>query len=93
MALPGIAAAFIIAFLFAWNELLFGIIITGGTPSQTLSPSILGLSPNMPGFRTQFTLFASSSMLSTIPPLIMALLFQRYITGLNLVDPTTMARD
>ena len=42
MAAPGIAAAFIIAFLFCWNELLFGIILTGGTPAQTLSPAQIG---------------------------------------------------
>ena len=45
MGMPGISAAFIIAFLFAWNELLFGIILTGGTQAQTLSPALLAISP------------------------------------------------
>ena len=40
MAMPGISAAFIIAFLFCWNELLFGIILTGGSTAQTLSPAL-----------------------------------------------------
>jgi multiple sugar transport system permease protein len=93
MAAPGIAAAFIIAFLFCWNELLFGIILTGGTPAQTLSPALLALSPLMPGFRTEFVLFAAASILSTVPPLLLALFFQRYITGLNIVDPVTVATD
>jgi multiple sugar transport system permease protein len=93
MAAPGIAAAFIIAFLFCWNELLFGIILTGGTPAQTLSPALLALSPLMPGFRTEFVLFAAASVLSTVPPLLLALFFQRYITGLNIVDPVTVATD
>lgn len=90
MAAPGIAAAFIIAFLMAWNELLFGIVLVGGSPAETLSPALLGLSPNMPGFRTVFVLFAAASILSTIPPLILALFFQRYITGLNIADPVTV---
>lgn len=87
MAAPGIAAAFIIAFLVAWNDLLFGIVLTGGTSSQTLSPSLLGLSPLMPGFSTELTLFAAASVLSTLPPLALALVFQRFITGLNISDP------
>jgi multiple sugar transport system permease protein len=93
MAAPGIAAAFIIAFLVAWNDLLFGIVLTGGTASQTLSPSLLGLSPLMPGFRTELVLFAAASILSTVPPLLLALVFQRFITGLNLSDPVTVGSD
>lgn len=93
MAAPGIAAAFIIAFLVSWNDLLFGIVLTGGTSSQTLSPALLGLSPLMPGFRTELVLFAAASMLSTIPPLVLALIFQRFITGLNLSDPVTTGAD
>jgi multiple sugar transport system permease protein len=93
LAAPGIAAAFIIALLMAWNELLFAMVLVGGSPAETLSPALLGLSPNMPGFRTVFVLFAAASILSTIPPLVLALLFQRYITGLNLADPMTSQRD
>jgi multiple sugar transport system permease protein len=93
MAAPGIAAAFIIAFLIAWNELLFGIVIVGGTPAETLSPALLGLSPNMPGFRTVFVLFAAASILSTVPPLVLAMVFQRYITNLNIADPLTVQPD
>jgi multiple sugar transport system permease protein len=93
MAAPGIAAAFIIAFLMAWNELLFAMILVGGSPAETLSPAILGLSPNMPGFRTIFVMFAAASMLSTLPPLVLALIFQRYITGLNIADPVTVVQD
>jgi multiple sugar transport system permease protein len=89
MALPGIVAAFVIAFLAAWNELLFGIVLTGGTAKQTLSPALLAFSPTMPsgGANLGMTLFAAGSVLSTIPPLILALLVQRYITRLNIADP------
>ena len=80
MALPGISASFIIAFLFCWNELLFGIILTGGTNAQTLSPALQTVSQNI-------VLFASASTLSILPPLFLALFFQRFITRLNIVDP------
>jgi multiple sugar transport system permease protein len=93
MALPGIVAAFIISFLFAWNELLFAIVLTGGTPAETLSPAIVGLSPTAGGsFTPGFTMFAAASMISVIPPLILATIFQRYITSLNIVDPVTAGR-
>jgi multiple sugar transport system permease protein len=96
MATPCIAAAFVIAFLTAWNELLFGIVITGGTEKQTLSPALLAFSPTMPSTGTAnlgMTLFAAGSVLSTVPPLILALLVQHYITRLNVADPVTSLGD
>jgi multiple sugar transport system permease protein len=95
MALRGVVAAFVIAFLAAWNELLFGIVLTGGTAKQTLSPALLAFSPTMPsgGANLGMTLFAAGSVLSTIPPLILALLVQRYITRLNIADPVMLRGD
>jgi multiple sugar transport system permease protein len=92
MATPGIAAAFVIAFLTTWNELLFALVLTGGTAKQTLSPALLAFSPTMPSTGTAnlgMTLFAAGSVLSSVPPLILALLVQRYITRLNVADPVT----
>ncbi len=90
MAAPGISAAFIIAFLFAWNELLFGIILVGGTQWQTLSPALLAISPLTAVGYSPIALFSAASALSIAPPLILALIFQRYITRLNIVDPVTV---
>ena len=90
MAAPGISAAFIIAFLFAWNELLFGIILVGGTQWQTLSPALLAISPLTAVGYSPIALFSAASTLSIAPPLILALIFQRYITRLNIVDPVTV---
>ena len=89
MAMPGISAAFIIAFLFCWNELLFGIILVGGTSAQTLSPALLAISPLGAVGATPMVLFAAASTLSIAPPLVLALIFQRFITRLNIVDPIT----
>ena len=80
MALPGISAAFIIAFLFCWNELLSAIILTGGSSAQTLSPALQTTVQNI-------VLFAAANTLSILPPLLLALFFQRFITRLNIVDP------
>ena len=89
MAMPGISAAFIIAFLFCWNELLFGIILVGGTNAQTLSPALLAISPLGSIGATPMVLFAAASTLSIVPPLVLALVFQRFITRLHIVDPIT----
>jgi multiple sugar transport system permease protein len=93
LAAPGITAAFVISFLIAWNELLFGIVLTGGTSAQTLSPALLGLSPNMPSTQSVMTLFAAASMLAALPPLVLAMLAQGYITKLNIADPVTTQGD
>jgi multiple sugar transport system permease protein len=96
LAMPGIAAAFVIAFLSVWNELLFGLVLAGGTARQMLSPALLAFSPAMPSTGTAnlgMTLFAAGSALSTVPPLILALLAQRYITRLNIADPVTAQAD
>ena len=89
MAAPGISAAFIIAFLFCWNELLFGIILVGGTSGQTLSPTLLAIGPLTAAGASPMVLFAAASTLSIAPPLILALIFQRFITRLHIVDPIT----
>ena len=39
------------------------------------------------------SMFAAVSMISVVPPLILAAIFQRYITGLNIVDPVTVGHD
>jgi multiple sugar transport system permease protein len=96
MAAPGIVAAFVVAFLTAWNELLFGVVLTGGTAKQTLAPALLAFSPTMPSTGAAnlgMGLFAAGSVLSAVPPLILALLVQRYVTRLNVTDPVTSPVD
>ena len=89
LSMPGISTCFMIAFLFAWNELLFGLILTGGSNSQTLSPALLAISPLTSVGYSGVPLFASACILSIVPPLILALYFQKFISNLNFVDPVT----
>ncbi len=96
MASPGIAAAFIIAAISAWNELLFGLILAGGTSKLTLSAALLSFSPSMTSTGSSafgLPLFSAGSVLSALPPLLLALLAQRYITRLNISDPVTVSVD
>ena len=83
MAMPGIAAAFVIAFLTAWNELLFGLVLTGGTAKQTLSPALLAFRRpcRAAAANLGMTLFAAGSVLSAVSPLILALLVRATSPG------------
>ena len=75
-------------FLFCRNELLFGIILVGGTGGQMqLAPALLAIGPLTASGASPMVFFAAASTLSITPPL--ALIFQRFITRLNIVDPNT----
>ena len=89
ISMPGISTSFMIAFLFAWNELLFGLILTGGSKAQTLSPALLAISPLTSVGYSGVPLFSAACILSIIPPLLLALYFQQFIANLNFVDPVT----
>lgn len=96
MASPGVAAAFIIAAISTWNELLFGLILTGGTARLTLSTALLSFSPTMTSTGSSafgLPLFSAGSALSALPPLLLAFGAQRFITRLNISDPVTMTVD
>jgi len=86
MAAPGIASAGIIAFLISWNEFIFALILNAGTAAGTLPPALSGLF-----FQdTPIPTMSAALVLSFIPPIIMALILQRYITQLKIVDPVTV---
>ena len=89
MVAPGISTAIFIAFLFSWNELQFGIVLTGETGAQTLSPVLLAISPLTATGYSGIELFSAASGLSILPPLLLALFFQRYIIRLSIVNPVT----
>ena len=54
----------------------------------TMAPASIRM-PSTGTANLGLTLFAAASMLSTVPPLILAILAQRYITRLNVIDPVT----
>ena len=84
MAAPGIAACGILAFLIAWNEFIFAYVLTAGTDVTTLTPVLFGMQGGIPAL-------GAASILSMVPPAALALVFQRYITRLRIVYPTTVS--
>ncbi len=76
IALPGIASATIIAFIFSWNNLIFGLILSGGATR----PVTMGILQAMTFDQIKWGLMAASAMIAAVPGMIGAVFLQRYIT-------------
>jgi len=75
-AMPGLIAAGMFAFMTAWNDYLFAVILTSTTAAKTLPVVVAGFATDV---TTERTLMATSGVLAIIPPLLLAFLFQRLI--------------
>lgn len=82
MAKNGIIVAGVLAFLFAWNEYSYAQLLVNGTPATTLSSALSGFLFMLP-FPNQL---AATLIISLIPPLVIAVLLQRFISEMNIVD-------
>lgn len=81
LAAPAIAAAALIMFAFAWNEYLFAVILTIKN-AATLPVHIAG---GVDTRGVQFWFVAVRSLIAMVPPVLLALIAQRYIVhGLTL---------
>ena len=81
LAMPAIAAAGLIMFAFAWNEYLFAVILTVKN-AATMPVHIAG---GVDTRGVQFWFVAVRSLIAMIPPVLLALIAQRYIVrGLTL---------
>ncbi|MFI4986402.1 MAG: carbohydrate ABC transporter permease [Alphaproteobacteria bacterium] len=75
-ALPGLAAAAMFAFMTAWNDYLFAVILTTTMAAKTIPVVVAGFATDV---TTERTLMATGGVLAVIPPLVLAFLFQRLI--------------
>jgi multiple sugar transport system permease protein len=73
---PGIAAAALLAFIFAWNNYVFPLILTDSraTPVTVAVTKFLG-----GGGQAYYNLTAAAALIGALPPLILALTIQRYL--------------
>lgn len=73
---PGIAASALLAFIFAWNNYVFPLILTGSenTPVTVAVTRFLG-----GGGQVFYNLTAAAAILAALPPLLVALSIQRYL--------------
>jgi multiple sugar transport system permease protein len=64
------------AFMTAWNDYLFAVILTSTIASKTMPVVVAGFATDV---TTERTLMAASGVLAVIPPLVFAFAFQRLI--------------
>jgi multiple sugar transport system permease protein len=81
LARPGIAAAALLAFIFAWNNFVFALILA----SADKQPVTVGALAFVTASGIQYGQIAAALVLSVIPTLLLALYAQRYLVeGLSL---------
>jgi multiple sugar transport system permease protein len=81
LARPGIAAAALLAFIFAWNNFIFALILG----SSSIQPVTVGALAFVTASGIQYGQIAAAVVLSILPTLTLALYAQRYLVeGLSL---------
>ena len=78
LARPGLFATAMFGFLLAWDEFLYALIFTSTTNAKTIPVAIAEFTGK---YSSDFGLIAAGGVLASLPPLVLALLFQRYIVG------------
>jgi multiple sugar transport system permease protein len=76
MAAPGLAAIAVFSFLFSYNEFLFALLTTSSIGSKTIPVMISAISVNPDA---SYSLISVGIILSIFAPLVVALVFRRYI--------------
>lgn len=77
-ARPGIFAAVMFAFLLAWDEFMYALIFTSSNAAKTLPVAISEFTGR---YTTDFGLVAAGGILAALPPVIVAVIFQRHVVS------------
>jgi len=73
---PGIAAAALLAFIFAWNNYIFPLILTD-SEATTVTVAVTKFLGG--GGQAYYNLTAAAALIGALPPLLLALTIQRYL--------------
>jgi multiple sugar transport system permease protein len=73
---PGLFATGIFAFLGAWNEFLMALVLSQSLTSKTMP---VALAEFIGRFRVDYGLMCTVGVIACIPPILFALVFQRYL--------------
>lgn len=77
IATPGIIATTMFSFLLAWDEFMFALVFTSER-ARTITVAISEFSGR---YTTDFGLVATGGLLAAAPPIIIAIVFQRYVVS------------
>jgi multiple sugar transport system permease protein len=78
LALPSVVAVVLFTFLASWNEFLLALIFTETTASQTLPIVVASFASD---FTISFSFINAAGVVAVVPPVILALLFERFIVS------------
>jgi len=78
VALPGLLSTALLAFLMAWDEFLYALILTQTNAAKTLPVAINDF---IGRFGVDFGLLATGGVIAAVPPVLIAFVFQRYIVA------------
>lgn len=76
LSTPGLAASGIFAFIIAWNEFFSALVLSSTLRSKTISVIISEFSSKV---GVDYVAMAAAGVVASLPPVILALVFQRYI--------------
>jgi len=76
LALPGLVATAVYAFMTSWNEFLFALILTSTAKAQTIQPAIAAFTYPL---EIDYGLAMAASVLGALPPVLLVLFFQKYL--------------
>jgi multiple sugar transport system permease protein len=78
LALPSLVAVVLFTFLTSWNEFLLALMFTQTPASQTMPVVIASFASD---FNISFSFINAAAVLAVIPPVIIAIMFERYIVS------------
>ena len=78
LAAPGLAAVATLAFVHAWNEFFFAYVLINDSEKRVLA---IGLASYVEQFTTDYGGLFAMATLTTLPVVLVFMLFQRYLVG------------
>lgn len=78
LSLPGVVATLLFVFLMSWEEFFVALILTSTNQAKTIPVAIAEFSGR---HSIDFGMMATGGILAALPPVFIALIFQKYIVG------------
>ncbi|HEY3434783.1 MAG TPA: carbohydrate ABC transporter permease [Solirubrobacterales bacterium] len=78
LALPALVAVVLFTFLTSWNEFLLALMFTQTPRSQTMPIVVASFASD---FTISFAFINAAGVLAVVPPVLMAIIFERYIVS------------
>ncbi len=78
LAVPSLVAVILFTFLASWNEFLFALMFTQTAASQTVPIIVASFTSD---FTTSFSFINAAGVVAIVPPVIIAVVFERYIVS------------